>query len=85
MKFRTKSVANGLELFRMTLYVFFPVAVFYVFNFPELFDRRVEDKRKTIFPEGNRPPLTLEENQQLSEKILAERLQRKESQQSTHS
>lgn len=85
MKFRTKSVANGLELFRMTLYVFFPVVVFYVFNFPALFDKRVEDKRKTIFPDGNHPPLSLEENQQLSEKILAERLQRKESHQATNS
>lgn len=73
-------MANGMELFRMTLYVFFPVAVFYVFNFPELFDRRVEDKRKTLFPDGNHPPLSLEENEKLSATLLAQRTQRKESQ-----
>ena len=30
---------------QMTLYVFFPVAVFYYFNRPEYFDREVEEAR----------------------------------------
>ena len=30
---------------QMTIYVFFPVAVFYYFNIPEFFDRFVEEKR----------------------------------------
>eukprot|EP00118_Oscarella_pearsei_P000955 m.6227 g.6227 ORF g.6227 m.6227 type:complete len:72 (+) comp15311_c0_seq1:70-285(+) len=47
---KAKSV---LEIMRMSVYVFFPVAVFYVFNHPDFFDKFVEEKRKVFFPEGN--------------------------------
>lgn len=30
---------------QMTIYVFFPVAVFYYFNLPEFFEKRVANKR----------------------------------------
>lgn len=42
------------SLLQMTVYVFFPVAVFYYFNQPDWFDKRVEEKRvgklTTSFP-----------------------------------
>ena len=31
--------------FQITIYVFFPVAVFYYFNVPDFFERFVEEKR----------------------------------------
>ena len=33
---------------QMTIYVFFPVAVFYYFNMPEFFERFVAEKRVTL-------------------------------------
>lgn len=63
------SRSNVLELMRMTLYVFFPVGVFYYFNAPGYFDHQVERKRVEIFPRGNRPPLSFEENEQLRKEM----------------
>jgi hypothetical protein len=49
--------------------VFFPVAVFYFFNIPDFFERFVSDKRVILYPEGNRPPLTIEDNEKLRQKL----------------
>ncbi len=32
----------------MTIYVFFPVAVFYYYNLPDLYEKRVEAKRVCV-------------------------------------
>eukprot|EP00118_Oscarella_pearsei_P000956 m.6228 g.6228 ORF g.6228 m.6228 type:complete len:82 (+) comp15311_c0_seq2:70-315(+) len=71
---KAKSV---LEIMRMSVYVFFPVAVFYVFNHPDFFDKFVEEKRKVFFPEGNRPPLDLEENRRVLEQQIEKSKNRK--------
>lgn len=58
----------------MTLYVFFPVGVFYYFNAPGYFDQQVERKRIEIFPKGNKPPLTFEDNERLRKEIKQEEI-----------
>lgn len=72
-----KSAGNGIELLRMSIYVFFPVAVFYYFNVPHLFEKRVAEKRKILHPDGNRPPLSWEENEKLRLQLKEERRKRR--------
>ena len=51
-----RRLTNTIELMRITMYVFFPVGVFYYFNEPDLYENYVAEKRKKIHPPGNRPP-----------------------------
>ena len=37
----------------MTIYVFFPVAVFYYFNLPTFFEKYVDSKRVSFLEQGN--------------------------------
>ncbi|CAI8028376.1 hypothetical protein GBAR_LOCUS16191 [Geodia barretti] len=75
------SRSNVMELMRMTLYVFFPVGVFYYFNAPGYFDQKIEKKRVEIFPKGNKPPLTFEESKKLQQEL---RKKRREARHSTN-
>ncbi|XP_003384741.1 PREDICTED: protein PET100 homolog, mitochondrial-like [Amphimedon queenslandica] len=71
-----KSTGNAIELMRIGLYVFFPVAIFYWFNHPDFFEKYVADERKRLFPDGDRPPTTLEGNKKLRLQLKEERLSR---------
>lgn len=44
-----------LEVARMALYITFPVAMFYYFNQPELFEEWVVKTRKEMYPPVNSP------------------------------
>lgn len=66
-------MGSGIELIRMTIYVFFPVALFYYFNRPEFYRKTVQEKKKILYPEGNHPPLSLEENNSLRLKLKQEK------------
>ncbi|XP_065834169.1 protein PET100 homolog, mitochondrial-like [Oscarella lobularis] len=68
-----KAKKSALEIMRMGVYVFFPVAVFYVFNHPDFFDKFVEEKRRVFFPQSNRPPLDIEENRRVLQEKIKER------------
>jgi hypothetical protein len=68
------SRSNVLELMRMTLYVFFPVGVFYYFNAPGYFDHKVEKRRIEIFPKGNKPPLSFEDNEKLRKELRQKKI-----------
>ncbi|XP_064606379.1 protein PET100 homolog, mitochondrial-like [Liolophura sinensis] len=39
-----------LEIFKMALYMSFPVGMFYYFNQPEFFENWMMSKRKELFP-----------------------------------
>ncbi|XP_077980827.1 protein PET100 homolog, mitochondrial-like [Glandiceps talaboti] len=39
-----------LEVGKMTMYVFFPVALFFYFNQPELFEDYISKRRRYLFP-----------------------------------
>lgn len=39
-----------LEVFRMALYISFPVGLFYVFNQPQYFEKWVIETRRQLYP-----------------------------------
>jgi len=40
-----------LEIFKMTVYIGFPVTLFYCFNQPAFFESWLMEKRKLLFPQ----------------------------------
>ncbi|XP_065069749.1 protein PET100 homolog, mitochondrial-like [Rhopilema esculentum] len=69
-------MGNRIELFRVGLYVLFPVAIFYYFNLPENQDDYLEKRKREIYPpfeETNVPPKTSEERKKYRELTLNER------------
>eukprot|EP00112_Aurelia_sp_Birch-Aquarium-sp1_P006088 Seg1680.14 transcript_id=Seg1680.14/GoldUCD/mRNA.D3Y31 product="putative protein C12orf45-like" protein_id=Seg1680.14/GoldUCD/D3Y31 len=68
--------SSKLEIFRVGLYVLFPVALFYYFNLPDNQDEFLEKRKKEMYPpfeETNRPPTTSEDRKQYREIILEAR------------
>jgi len=64
-----------LEVFKMALYVFFPVASFYVFNQPDLFEKYVIEKRRELFmsnPDNEREIRTIirDQNEKRNKEFL---------------
>lgn len=55
-------MGSGLELVRMTFYVFFPVGLFYYFNRPSVYRKLLEEKKDVFYPAGHHPPRGAEEN-----------------------
>lgn len=69
-------MGSKIELFRVTLYVFFPVALFYYFNLPDNQDNFIEQRKKEIYPpieKTNRPPTTVEDTKRYRELIMEAR------------
>lgn len=57
-------MGSKIELLRMTIYVFFPVAVFYYFNKPNFYEDYVQKRMKEIYPpkdKSRKPPMSVEE------------------------
>ncbi|XP_032230584.1 protein PET100 homolog, mitochondrial isoform X1 [Nematostella vectensis] len=44
------ATGSKIELFRIAVYVFFPVALFYYFNLPEIYEDYVNNKKGQIYP-----------------------------------
>lgn len=42
-----------LEVFKMALYISFPVGLFYIFNQPQYFDKWVIKNRQQLYPPEN--------------------------------
>ncbi|RDD47722.1 Protein PET100-like protein, mitochondrial [Trichoplax sp. H2] len=69
-------MGNKIELFRMTIYVFFPVAIFYYFNKPDWYEKWVENKRAKIYElgeEGRKLPGSYIGMKELRQKMLEEK------------
>lgn len=69
-------MGSKIELFRIGVYVFLPVAVFYFFNNPEFFDDYVTKKQRDFYPPEDKInilPRTKEELEELRLKYLNER------------
>ncbi|XP_064385933.1 protein PET100 homolog, mitochondrial-like [Halichondria panicea] len=66
-------MGSGLELVRISIYVFFPVVLFYYFNRPDVYKKTISEKKKVIYPEGNRVPLSIEDNLKLREQMRNKR------------
>lgn len=67
------AMGSKIELGRIVLYVFFPVAMFFYFNLPESYEDFMSQKKKGIYPEDkdcHKPPTTLEELKKAREKRL---------------
>ncbi|KAH6935232.1 hypothetical protein HPB50_004801 [Hyalomma asiaticum] len=62
-----------LEVWKMAMYVTFPVALFYVFNQPQLFEEWVVKKKRECFPPAN--PVA---DQQLKELVDAHKAKKRE-------
>lgn len=74
-------MGSRIELFRIGVYIFFPVAVFYYFNNPDFFDEYVLKKQKALYPPEDKLvklPKTKEGYEQLRIKLREERLKAKE-------
>ncbi|XP_046851326.1 protein PET100 homolog, mitochondrial-like [Xenia sp. Carnegie-2017] len=57
-------MGSKIELLRMTIYVFFPVAVFYYFNMPDFYEEYVQSRMKKLYPPSantKKPPASIEE------------------------
>ncbi|XP_020625676.1 protein PET100 homolog, mitochondrial-like [Orbicella faveolata] len=70
------AIGSKIELGRIVLYVFFPVAVFLYFNFPGSYEEYMTQKKKEIYPpdeECYKPPTSVEGLLKAREKILEER------------
>ncbi|CAH3191358.1 unnamed protein product [Porites evermanni] len=63
------AIGSKIELGRIVLYVFFPVAVFAFFNMPESYEEFMSQKKSGIVP-CNRPPTTLEDIKKAREKMV---------------
>jgi len=66
-----------LEVFKMAMYVAFPVGCFYAFNQPDLFEKYVIEKRREIYmanPDSEREVRTIIKDQKEKQqaKFLAE-------------
>lgn len=46
-----------LEVFKMTIYMAFPVGLFHYFNQPQLFEEWVITKRREMYPPDDRPEI----------------------------
>ncbi|KAH7953522.1 hypothetical protein HPB49_009610 [Dermacentor silvarum] len=62
-----------LEVFKMSIYMAFPVALFYVFNQPQFFEEWVVKKKRECFP-----PADPEADQQLKDFINAFKAKKRE-------
>ncbi|XP_065892281.1 protein PET100 homolog, mitochondrial-like isoform X2 [Dysidea avara] len=73
-------MGNGIELFRMSVYLFFPVGVFYFFNRPSFYDKYVKETREKLKATSTeKMPKTLKEVDELAERVKTKRKQREES------
>ncbi|KAM7447032.1 hypothetical protein ABFA07_004678 [Porites harrisoni] len=67
------AIGSKIELGRIVLYVFFPVAVFAFFNMPESYEEFMSQKKKELYPpdqDCHRPPTTLEDIKKAREKMV---------------
>ncbi|XP_032230585.1 protein PET100 homolog, mitochondrial isoform X2 [Nematostella vectensis] len=58
------ATGSKIELFRIAVYVFFPVALFYYFNLPEIYEDYVNNKKGQIYPPDettHKPPTTIDD------------------------
>ncbi|KAL9950510.1 hypothetical protein ACROYT_G043019 [Oculina patagonica] len=81
------AIGSKIELGRIVLYVFFPVAVFFYFNWPGSYEDYMTQKKKEIYPPEDKcykPPTTIDGLLKAREKILEERRKEK-AQQKTES
>ncbi|XP_066915131.1 protein PET100 homolog, mitochondrial-like [Clytia hemisphaerica] len=72
---------SKLELFRIGVYIFFPVAVFYFFNNPEFYDEYVVRSQRKLYPKDEdlvKLPKTREGMDALRKKFLDERQKQQE-------
>ena len=60
----------GLEVVKMSLYIFFPVAIFVYFNVPAFQEKDMKGWRKR-FENTQKLPKTFEETKALAEEFLA--------------
>jgi len=68
-------MGSKIELFRMTVYVFFPIAIFYYFNLPEFYEGYVSHEVKKMYPANNvELPKTREETAAFVKKLKEERM-----------
>ncbi|XP_020895845.1 protein PET100 homolog, mitochondrial-like [Exaiptasia diaphana] len=75
------ATGSKIELFRIAVYVFFPVAVFYYFNLPEIYDDFISNKKQQVYPpdeETSKPPTTIEDLKAARE-IMLERKRKQKS------
>ena len=80
LELEEKIMGSRIELFRIGVYIFFPVAVFYYFNNPEFFDEYVLKTQKALYPPEEKLvklPKTKEGYEQLKIKLREERLKTK--------
>ncbi|XP_028404680.1 protein PET100 homolog, mitochondrial-like [Dendronephthya gigantea] len=57
-------MGSKIELLRMSIYVFFPVAVFYYFNMPNFYEEYVQTTMGKLYPpneNSKKPPMSIEE------------------------
>ena len=80
LELEEKIMGSRIELFRIGVYIFFPVAVFYYFNNPEFFEEYVLKRQKSLYPPDDKLvklPKTKEGYEQLRIKLREERLKAK--------
>jgi len=60
-----------LELFKLSLFVTFPVAMFYIYNQPQLFEDWVIRKKRELYP-----PLSTRETEEMKAFIKSYKLEK---------
>lgn len=66
-------MGNGIELIRISFYLFFPVGMFYYFNRPAHYEKMLEDRRRFWNPDNRKKPKSLQEMLDMAEERAKKR------------